>query len=113
MQEKNSWIKKRNHPPVYIKENLHNFNLEILGKFDVILCDPPWKQYEKRGTKSNRLNEKPEHYKGIMSLIYSLDSKGISEVKDQRNRRSTFFFIFMGRFRASLRWKIINEGLGV
>ena len=42
MQEKNSWIEQRNHPPVYIKENLKEFDFSSLGKFDAIYCDPPW-----------------------------------------------------------------------
>ena len=51
MQEKNSWIKKRNHPPVYIKADLYTYDLESLGKFDVIYCDPPWEEYEKKAIK--------------------------------------------------------------
>lgn len=43
MQEKKIWIQQRNHPSVYIKDDLKEFDLASLGKFDVIYCDPPWK----------------------------------------------------------------------
>jgi hypothetical protein len=33
---------KMNAPPVYIKEDLKKMDLSKLGKFDVILVDPPW-----------------------------------------------------------------------
>lgn len=46
-------IEKRNTPPVYIKADLKNYKLNQLGKFDVILIDPPWEEYFKRGNKVN------------------------------------------------------------
>jgi len=41
-------IQKRNHPTQYIKADLKQYNLSELGKFDVILIDPPWQEYEDR-----------------------------------------------------------------
>jgi len=46
-------IEKRNTPSVYIKADLKNYKLNQLGKFDVILVDPPWEEYFKRGNKVN------------------------------------------------------------
>jgi len=41
-------IKSRNHPEVYLQADLKMFDLGTLGKFDVILMDPPWEEYSKR-----------------------------------------------------------------
>jgi mRNA m6A methyltransferase non-catalytic subunit len=43
---KSELIKKRNHPVQYIKADLKNFDYTQIGKFDVILMDPPWLEYE-------------------------------------------------------------------
>jgi mRNA (2'-O-methyladenosine-N6-)-methyltransferase len=64
MQEKNSWTKKRNHPPVYIKADLETYDLAALGKFDVIYCDPPWEEYERRAKRLGILQEKGRDFKG-------------------------------------------------
>lgn len=63
MQEKKIWIQQRNHPAVYLKQNLKEYDLAELGKFDVIYCDPPWKEYEKRARNLNLFNQKPDHYR--------------------------------------------------
>lgn len=42
IHEKTTLIRQKNHPPVYIKEDLKKMDLSKLGKFDVILIDPPW-----------------------------------------------------------------------
>lgn len=63
MQQKNSWTKKRNHPPVYIKADLLEYDLTELGKFDVIYCDPPWEEYERKAKKNNRFSENSKYYK--------------------------------------------------
>jgi 16S rRNA G966 N2-methylase RsmD len=56
-------VQQRNHPAVFIKENLKEYDLSTLGKFDLIYCDPPWKEYEKRAKKLNLYDKNPEHYK--------------------------------------------------
>lgn len=63
MQQKNSWTKKRNHPPVYIKADLLEYDLSELGKFDVIYCDPPWEEYERKAKKNNQFTENSKYYK--------------------------------------------------
>lgn len=47
---KDEIIAKRQTPPRYIKADLKTFDLKTLGKFDVILMDPPWEEYSKRFT---------------------------------------------------------------
>jgi hypothetical protein len=48
LQLKDELLKKRNHPPMYIKCNIKELDFEQLGKFDVILMDPPWEEYQTR-----------------------------------------------------------------
>ncbi|CAD2114219.1 hypothetical protein YYG_00532 [Plasmodium vinckei petteri] len=49
LELKNAIIKKRSTPARYIKCDLRNFDLSSLDmKFDVILIDPPWKEYYDR-----------------------------------------------------------------
>ena len=45
---KNDLIKRRSHPPMYIKQDIRTFDLTQLGIFDVILMDPPWPEYKTR-----------------------------------------------------------------
>eukprot|EP01022_Parablepharisma_sp_SALTPOND_P017416 TRINITY_DN2775_c0_g1_i1.p1 TRINITY_DN2775_c0_g1~~TRINITY_DN2775_c0_g1_i1.p1 ORF type:complete len:475 (+),score=29.58 TRINITY_DN2775_c0_g1_i1:97-1425(+) len=47
---KNDVVKKRATPPMYIKADFKNFDLSSLGKFDVILVDPPWPEYSRRAS---------------------------------------------------------------
>ncbi|EDL44164.1 hypothetical protein, conserved [Plasmodium vivax] len=49
LELKNQIIKKRSTPARYINCDLRSFDLGTLGtKFDVILIDPPWKEYYDR-----------------------------------------------------------------
>ncbi len=43
---------------MYIKADLKSFDLSQLGKFDVILMDPPWIEYEKRTEGFSHESEK-------------------------------------------------------
>lgn len=45
---KNEVLKKRATPPMWLKCDLKTFDLSTLGKFDVILIDPPLKEYYRR-----------------------------------------------------------------
>lgn len=45
---KNDVLKKRATPPMWIKCDLKTFDLSTLGKFDVILIDPPLNEYYRR-----------------------------------------------------------------
>lgn len=48
LQFKDDLLKKRNHPPMFIKANLKELDFNSLGKYDVILVDPPWEEYKTR-----------------------------------------------------------------
>eukprot|EP00492_Amphilonche_elongata_P003295 TRINITY_DN3603_c0_g1_i1.p1 TRINITY_DN3603_c0_g1~~TRINITY_DN3603_c0_g1_i1.p1 ORF type:complete len:126 (+),score=23.33 TRINITY_DN3603_c0_g1_i1:37-414(+) len=46
---KNEIIKKYHVPPYYLNVDLKTYDLRELGsKFDVILVDPPWPEYQRR-----------------------------------------------------------------
>jgi len=45
---KNDVLKKRATPPMWLKCDLKTFDLSTLGKFDVILIDPPLPEYYRR-----------------------------------------------------------------
>jgi N6-adenosine-specific RNA methylase IME4 len=45
---KDDLLKKRNHPPVLLKQDPRELNWNELGQFDVILIDPPWMEYKIR-----------------------------------------------------------------
>ena len=48
---KNEVLKKRATPPMWISCDLKNYDLSTLGKFDVILIDPPLPEYHRRAQK--------------------------------------------------------------
>lgn len=45
IKRKNEVLSKRATPPMSLKTDLKSFDLSVLGKFDVILIDPPWEEY--------------------------------------------------------------------
>lgn len=45
---KASLVKARSHPEQFLKADIRTLNPATLGKFDVILVDPPWPEYFKR-----------------------------------------------------------------
>jgi mRNA (2'-O-methyladenosine-N6-)-methyltransferase len=45
---KDEVIQKRNHPAMYLQADLRTYDLASLGKFDVIMMDPPWEEYYNR-----------------------------------------------------------------
>eukprot|EP00826_Nyctotherus_ovalis_P052645 TRINITY_DN671_c0_g1_i1.p1 TRINITY_DN671_c0_g1~~TRINITY_DN671_c0_g1_i1.p1 ORF type:complete len:333 (-),score=106.26 TRINITY_DN671_c0_g1_i1:28-1026(-) len=72
---KNEVVKKRATPPMYIKADLKNFDLSSLGKFDVILVDPPWTEYARRASglstdtiKQNGIDLTPWTFDEIINL---------------------------------------------
>ena len=50
---KNKFIAKRNHDPVGLQADLKSFDLKQLGDFDVLMIDPPWKEYQSRAEYFN------------------------------------------------------------
>lgn len=54
IKRKNEILTKRATPAMYLKTDLKTFDLTTLGKFDVILIDPPWEDYVvKDGVKTS------------------------------------------------------------
>lgn len=89
IKHKNDLIKKRNHPPIYLKEDIRTLNLNELGKYEVILMDPPWKEYQKRaeGLPIFKDDERMEGW----------DLDDISNIKiDQLAGTPSFLFIWVG-----------------
>ena len=90
IQEKTSLLKQRNHPPVYIKEDLKKFDLAKLGKFDVLLIDPPWEEYEKRAQHLPAYLQKTERYKSwTLDEMLKLNVENIAE-------NPSFLFLWVG-----------------
>ena len=48
IKKKNEVLQKRATPPTWIKCDLKSFDLSTLGKFDVVLIDPPLQEYSRR-----------------------------------------------------------------
>lgn len=72
---KNDVIRKRATPPMHIKADLKTFDLSSLGKFDVILVDPPWTEYARRASglstdtiKQNGIDLTPWTFDEIINL---------------------------------------------
>jgi len=65
---KDQLIQKKTHPPIYIKSDLKTFDLRSIGKFDVILVDPPWEEYARRMAQYGIYNENPWSYEEIADL---------------------------------------------
>lgn len=57
IKKKNEILKKRCTPPMYKKCDLKTFDLSQLGKFDVIVIDPPWREYEERAKEAGIAND--------------------------------------------------------
>lgn len=88
---KDNFIRKRNTPPCYVKADLRDFKLTDLGKFDVILMDPPWEEYHRRAKQyfSTEKLDDPWTFEQIAELP-------IDEISDN----PSFLFLWVG-----------NEGL--
>ena len=69
---------------------MKKFDLESLGKFDAIYCDPPWEEYEKRAKAMNIYQNNPEYYK-------SMTFNEIAELKiDEISDSPSFLFLWVG-----------------
>ncbi len=84
-----------------------------MGKFDVILCDPPWQEYEKRARKANKYNQRPEYYKCSLVFLFSMDFGADAEIESGGNCIRSIIFISMGGMRAFRRCPRVNESMGV
>jgi len=75
IRRKNEILAKRATPPMYQKCDLKNFDLSTLGKFDIILIDPPWQEYARKAEYSGvseSINMTPWSYDEIANLRIDL-----------------------------------------
>ncbi|SCN63452.1 mRNA methyltransferase, putative [Plasmodium chabaudi adami] len=104
LELKNAIIKKRSTPARYIKCDLRNFDLSSLDmKFDIILIDPPWKEYYDRKMQNlDLLNSIHIDNYDINDDIYNDKDKywsleDLSDLKiDQIAEVPSFLFIWCG-----------------
>lgn len=99
IKRKNEIINKRATPATYLKTNLKSFDLSSLGKFDVILIDPPWEEYyvneefnkNLTQTSSNNIKNDKEYIDNFWSFeeIADLKIESISE-------SCSFVFLWVG-----------------
>jgi mRNA (2'-O-methyladenosine-N6-)-methyltransferase len=74
---------------MYIKADLAELDLTSLGKFDVILMDPPWIEYQKRIENISGFVEKEKFNPWTLKEIASLPLDKISSTP-------TFLFLWCG-----------------
>ncbi len=87
IKRKNDILTKRATPPMFLKTDLKAFDLSSLGKFDVILVDPPWEEYNFiDGVRPQNLN--PESF-WTYDEIADLKIENLSEA-------CSFLFLWVG-----------------
>ena len=78
IRRKDEVVEKRATPPMALQCDLKTYDLASLGKFDVILIDPPWEEYKRRVTnypyKIGKYNLEPWTYEEISNLRVDLIS---------------------------------------
>lgn len=86
---KKQYLNIRNHPAMYLKTDIKKQNLKDLGEFDIILCDPPWKEYQKRADyfKIRKRTEKMEGWS--LNDIANLNLGAIAA-------ETSFLFLWVG-----------------
>lgn len=89
IKRKNEILNKRATPAMYLKTDLKTFDLSSLGKFDVILIDPPWEDYYiNEPNKSFIKNDKNDSF-------WSYDE--IADLKiDSISENCSFLFLWVG-----------------
>ena len=87
IKRKNEILVKRATPPMSLKTDLKTFDLSSLGKFDVILIDPPWEDYHYvDGVRPNNLSS---------DSYWSFDE--IADLKiDCLSESCSFLFLWVG-----------------
>lgn len=69
---------------------MKKFDLAKLGKFDVMLIDPPWDEYEKRAQGLPSYLQKPDRYKSwSMDELMKLNVEAIAD-------NPSFMFLWVG-----------------
>jgi len=81
---KDKLIKERATPPMYIKSDIKGLDIKSLGKFDVILMDPPWEEYYRRRLKYD-----------IVEPYWSLDEIASIPI-DEVAEACSFLFLWVG-----------------
>jgi mRNA m6A methyltransferase non-catalytic subunit len=74
---------------MYLKADLKKFDLTQLGLFDVILMDPPWKEYYKRAENMKNIIDKDKFKPWALKDIGKLQLNKISSTP-------TFLFMWCG-----------------
>ena len=74
MELKDEVIKKRATPPVSLKADLRTLDLRTLGKFDAIIIDPPWEEYQNRVADT--------HVRGEDLTPWTLDEVAALRIQD-------------------------------
>lgn len=66
---KTELLQKRNHPPLVLNMNLKELpvHYKMMGKFDIILVDPPWEEYKQK------LHDTLQHLEASPEVINNID----------------------------------------
>lgn len=86
---KNQVSTVRAHPPVYLKADIRKADLSELGKFDVVLIDPPWMEYKKRASGYPLLKQCEKLEGWNFEDISNIDIPGLTEIP-------SFVFLWVG-----------------
>ena len=89
IDRKNQLLRIRNPPAMHIKADLKEFDLSQMGQFDVILMDPPWKEYEKRIANIENYIDKDNFKSWTLQEIAQIPLEKISSTP-------TFLFLWCG-----------------
>lgn len=87
---KRELIEKRNHPARYLRADLRDTDLKLLGKFDVIVIDPPWQEYEDRVKELPIYQKHPESFQSW--TFEEIAELQINEIGDT----PSFLFLWVG-----------------
>eukprot|EP00340_Litonotus_pictus_P002010 CAMPEP_0170525056 /NCGR_PEP_ID=MMETSP0209-20121228/10519_1 /TAXON_ID=665100 ORGANISM="Litonotus pictus, Strain P1" /NCGR_SAMPLE_ID=MMETSP0209 /ASSEMBLY_ACC=CAM_ASM_000301 /LENGTH=423 /DNA_ID=CAMNT_0010814097 /DNA_START=93 /DNA_END=1360 /DNA_ORIENTATION=+ len=89
IKRKNEILNKRATPAMCLKADLKTFDLSSLGKFDVILIDPPWQDYVSDQVKKDQSNTSNTDLYWTYDEIADLKIENISE-------SCSFLFLWVG-----------------
>jgi mRNA m6A methyltransferase non-catalytic subunit len=96
---KDDLLKKRNHPPVLLKQDPRELKWDEMGQFDVILMDPPWMEYK------IRIQEARNQLQGANHSLSSIDDERLEGWSkediatlqiDKVSKTPSFIFLWAG-----------------
>lgn len=71
--------------------------MSALGKYDVIYCDPPWEEYEKRAKRLNIYSENTKHYKSRYHSMLGMSVEELKKIKvGDLGDSPSFIFLWVG-----------------